>query len=148
MILVPVPYDGPDQLLFSDRSEDVDFHAVLLHIQATYFGKDRTIGQLIRQASGSMCFSLFLRNRIEQGMVRQVGFARVVTDRVSFGWVCDVVIEGKYRRRGWGKILMNLIIEHPELKNVTLNLGTRDAHSFYAQLGFDKCEQMMRRAHG
>ena len=75
----------------------------------------------------------------------QIAYARVVTDRVGFGWVADVVVDSGMRRRGFGKALMNAIIEHPSLAGVTLNLGTRDAAAFYAQFGFQQAGHMMRR---
>lgn len=32
---------------------------------------------------------------------RQIGFARVVTDKAVFSWIMDVVIDDNYRGKGW-----------------------------------------------
>lgn len=138
-------YPDDDTLLWSHDREDIDFVAVKFLLDGTYFGGSRTMPQIIKQAESSLCFSLFRRWGEDHGIIDQIGFARVVTDYVSFGWLADVVIDGRFRRRGWGRAFMGVILGHPRLATVTLNLGTRDAQAFYAQFGFEKCEQMMRR---
>jgi GNAT superfamily N-acetyltransferase len=63
--------------------------------------------------------------------------ARVVTDRATFGWVCDVFVDASFRGRGLGKALMAYIQAHPDLQGLRrLHLATRDAHRLYAQFGF------------
>lgn len=68
---------------------------------------------------------------------RQVGFARVVTDRATFAYLCDVfVIEG-HRSRGVGKRLMEAVMAHPDLQGLRrFQLVTRDAHELYRRYGF------------
>jgi len=68
---------------------------------------------------------------------RQVGFARVVTDRATFAWLCDVFVVPEYRGRGLSKWLMETIAAHPELQPCRRwMLATRDAHTLYARVGF------------
>jgi N-acetylglutamate synthase-like GNAT family acetyltransferase len=63
--------------------------------------------------------------------------ARVVTDRATFGWVCDVFVGEESRGRGLGKTLMAYLKGHPDLQGLRrLHLATRDAHGLYAQFGF------------
>lgn len=63
--------------------------------------------------------------------------ARVVTDRATFGWVCDVFVDAGHRGAGLGKVLMAYLKAHPDLQGFRrLHLATRDAHGLYRQFGF------------
>ena len=43
----------------------------------------------------------------------------------------------EYRGKGIGKLLMENIVNHPELKEVgKIGLATKDAHGLYSQYGF------------
>jgi GNAT superfamily N-acetyltransferase len=65
------------------------------------------------------------------------GMARVVTDRATFGWVCDVFVDEDHRGAGVGKKLMAYLKAHPDLQGFRrMHLATRDAHGLYAQYGF------------
>lgn len=67
----------------------------------------------------------------------QVGFARVVSDKSRFAYLCDVVVYAAFRRRGLAQALVRYALEHPEFATVsTWTLATRDAHAVYAPLGF------------
>ena len=64
--------------------------------------------------------------------------ARVVTDRATFGWVCDVFVDAAFRGQGLGKRLMTYLKAHPDMQGFRrLRLATRDAHALYAQFGFE-----------
>jgi GNAT superfamily N-acetyltransferase len=79
----------------------------------------------------SFCFGLYLDGR-------QVGFARLVTDFVRFAHLMDVFVLQECRGRGYSKLLVRHILEHPELATVVqFTLGTADAHGLYRQFGFD-----------
>jgi GNAT superfamily N-acetyltransferase len=66
-----------------------------------------------------------------------VAMARVVTDRATFGWICDVFVDEAARGAGLGKRLMGYLKGHPDLQGFRrLHLATRDAHGLYAQFGF------------
>jgi GNAT superfamily N-acetyltransferase len=83
-----------------------------------------------RSVEHSLCFGLY------RG-AEQVGFARVVTDRATFAYLCDVyVLEGR-RGRGLGRWLMETVLAHPDLQGLRrFLLITRDAHGLYRPLGF------------
>ena len=68
---------------------------------------------------------------------RTAGFARVVTDRATFAWVCDVFILPEHRGKGRGTWLMRTMAGHPDLRGLRRwILATRDAHGLYEKLGF------------
>jgi nitroimidazol reductase NimA-like FMN-containing flavoprotein (pyridoxamine 5'-phosphate oxidase superfamily)/GNAT superfamily N-acetyltransferase len=67
----------------------------------------------------------------------QVGFARVVTDRATYAYLCDVFVVEAERGRGIGRALVELLLGHPELQGLRRwALGTLDAHGLYQKLGF------------
>ncbi|MGV2983648.1 GNAT family N-acetyltransferase [Microbacterium sp. AGC85] len=68
----------------------------------------------------------------------QVAYARVVTDGVTFAWLCDVFVSSDVRARGIGKMLINGVIADLEPLGLTrMLLATADAHGLYAQYGFE-----------
>ena len=78
----------------------------------------------------SLCFGAYLDGR-------QIGFARLVTDFVRYAHLLDVFVLPEFRGRGIGKLLMEHILEHPELRTIVrYTLGTKDAHKLYAKYGF------------
>ncbi|PZT69923.1 GNAT family N-acetyltransferase [Streptomyces sp. SW4] len=67
----------------------------------------------------------------------QVAYARVVTDRATFAWLCDVYVDPSVRGKGVGTALVAAVCE--ELRPCGLRrimLATQDAHEVYARLGF------------
>jgi nitroimidazol reductase NimA-like FMN-containing flavoprotein (pyridoxamine 5'-phosphate oxidase superfamily)/GNAT superfamily N-acetyltransferase len=68
---------------------------------------------------------------------RQIGFARVLTDRVHFAWLADVFVLPEHRGQGLGRWLMDCVMAHPELQGLRrFLLATRDAHDLYSGVGF------------
>lgn len=83
-----------------------------------------------RSIENSLCFGVY------QGE-NQVGFARVVTDQATFGYLADVFILPEHRGQGLSKQLMAFIMAYPQLQGLRrMMLVTRDAHGLYAQFGF------------
>ncbi|MFJ9887295.1 GNAT family N-acetyltransferase [Streptomyces sp. NPDC091287] len=67
----------------------------------------------------------------------QVAYARVVTDRATFAWLCDVYVDPAHRGQGLGVRLATAVRDHLapyELKRTLL--ATLDAHELYAKVGF------------
>jgi GNAT superfamily N-acetyltransferase len=86
---------------------------------------------LVRKAmEGSLCFALL-------DGAQQIGFARVITDRATYAYLCDVYVLESYQRQGLGQWLMETVMAHPDLQGLRrFGLVTRDAHSLYARFGF------------
>jgi GNAT superfamily N-acetyltransferase len=83
-----------------------------------------------KSIQNSLCFGVYAAGR-------QIGFARMVTDYVRFAHLMDVFVLPEYRGRGIGKLLMENILGHPELRTIQrYTLGTQDAHGLYARYGF------------
>ncbi|MGH9367323.1 MAG: GNAT family N-acetyltransferase [Thermoanaerobaculia bacterium] len=83
-----------------------------------------------RSIDNALCFGLYEGER-------QVGFARVITDRATFAYLGDVFILESHRGRGLSKWLMEVVMGHPDLQNLRRwSLATRDAHGLYERFGF------------
>jgi len=96
----------------------------------SYWARDRTLKQTQTAIQNSICFGMY-------DGARQIGFARVVTDRSTFAYLGDVFILEEFRGRSLSKWLMETIISHPELHGLRRwVLATRDAHGLYEQFGF------------
>lgn len=118
-------------------------------LASSYWAAERTRAQVEQSIRGSLCFGAYVEGR-------QVGFARVVTDSATFGYLADVFVVPAWRRRGISKQLLGEVLAHPQLCGVRLLLRTRDAHGLYRQFGFQPVDEpewfMMRssqhRGHG
>jgi GNAT superfamily N-acetyltransferase len=83
-----------------------------------------------RAIDNSLCFGAYLDGR-------QVGFARVTTDRATFAYLADVFVLEAQRGKGFSKEMMTAVMAHPELQGLRrFMLATSDAHSLYARHGF------------
>ena len=79
---------------------------------------------------------------VYDGTGSQVAYGRVVTDGVTFGWLCDMFVAPEMRGRGVGKLLVAAVIDDLEPLNLKrLLLSTGDAHGLYAQYGFAPLEE-------
>lgn len=96
-----------------------------------YWAIGRSRQTVQRAAEGSLNFGAF----DPDGAL--CGYARVVTDRTTFAWLCDVYVDRAHRGRGLGHLLAQTIVDTlapMDLKRVML--ATADAHSVYEQAGF------------
>ncbi|MFG7946815.1 GNAT family N-acetyltransferase [Streptomyces cacaoi] len=68
------------------------------------------------------------------------GYARVVTDRATFAWLCDVYVPPHHRGAGLGTWLVHTVRAHLAPQGVKrVLLATADAHGVYAKAGFTPC---------
>ncbi|WP_460795370.1 GNAT family N-acetyltransferase [Microbacterium sp. GXF0217] len=75
----------------------------------------------------------------------QVAYARVVTDRVTFAWLCDVFVDEAARGNGIGKMLVKGVIDDLRPFGITrILLATTDAQGLYAQYGFENPDDPTR----
>jgi GNAT superfamily N-acetyltransferase len=99
--------------------------------EESYWARGRTLETVRRSVENSLPFGLY------RGESRQVGFARLITDRATFAWLADVYVLGEERGRGLGKWLAECVVSHPELVGLRRwVLATKDAHGLYRPLGF------------
>lgn len=104
----------------------------------SYWAQTRTLEQTKTAIENSICFGVFHGER-------QIGFARVVSDKATFAYIGDVFIIDEFRGRGLSKWLMQVIVEHADLQGLRRwVLATRDAHGLYRQFEFDELRHPTR----
>jgi len=97
----------------------------------SYWGEGIPLETFARACAGSLTVGAYAADGAMAAMVR------VVTDRATFGWICDVFVDVGRRGDGLGKRLMTYLKAHPDLQGFRrMHLATRDAHGLYAQFGF------------
>ncbi|SFD58472.1 GNAT family N-acetyltransferase [Pseudoalteromonas denitrificans] len=96
----------------------------------SYWAKGRSLAQVKASIENAMCFGIYIQEK-------QVAFARVVTDTVTFAYLLDVFVFDEYRDQGIGKLLLNSIFEHSKLQSVNWLLRTSDAQGIYKKYGFN-----------
>ena len=106
--------------------------------EESYWAKHIPMQTVEKAIEGSLCFGIYHNQQ-------QIGFARVITDNATFGYLADVFIDKDYRGRGLSKQLMAFILEYPIIKTLRrFMLATKDAHSLYAQFGFNPLKEPAR----
>ena len=114
-----------------DRLDIAYIHAFLS--QQSYWAANRPYEVVERSIQNSLCFGLY-----DTTTGHQVGFARMVTDHATFGYLADVFIDPAQQGKGLGKMLIEHIVNYPEFASFRrLLLATRDADTLYAQFGFE-----------
>ena len=97
--------------------------------ERAYWALGRPREAIVASLANSLCYGL-LHGR------QQVAVARVVTDRATFGWLCDVFVDESWRGKGLGGRLIDAIVADPRLRDVPrLVLATRDAGELYRRHG-------------
>lgn len=68
----------------------------------------------------------------------QAGFARLVTDHATFGYLADVYVLEEHRGRDLSRAMVAALLTLPEVMGFRrIMLATRDAHDLYEKLGFE-----------
>ncbi len=83
---------------------------------------------------------LSIENSLNFGLYKntqQIGFARIVTDFTTFGYLSDVFILDDYRGLGLGRWLMTCCLEHPQIAQLRhIMLVTSMAPWLYEKMGY------------
>lgn len=112
------------------EKEKLDIDLIHSFLNRTYWAEGISKETIRRSIEGSLCFGVYENNK-------QVGFARMITDRATFAYLADVFIIEEYRGRGLSKWLMEVIMSHPDLQRLRrMILATKDAHGLYEKFGF------------
>jgi GNAT superfamily N-acetyltransferase len=108
------------------------FNVEYIHqfLSKSYWAENIPLEVVQKSIENSLCFGVF-------HLGRQIGFARMITDKATFAYLADVFIDEAYRGQGLSKWLMEEIMKHPDLQGLRrMMLGTKDAHGLYTQFGF------------
>jgi GNAT superfamily N-acetyltransferase len=118
------------QYWITTDTQKLDLDAIHAYLSRSFWAEGISKDIVARSIANSLCFGLF------DGST-QVGFARVVTDRATFAYLCDVYVLESHRGHGLGKWLIETVMAHPDLQGLRrFQLVTRDAHGLYSRHGF------------
>ena len=110
--------------------ERLQLDAIHGYLAQTYWARDIPRETMARAVANSVCVGAYHGDR-------QVGFARVVTDRATFAYLADVFVLPDHGGNGLAKAMVQALHDHPELQGLRRwMLATRDAHGVYAALGW------------
>ncbi|MDM5196637.1 GNAT family N-acetyltransferase [Fictibacillus enclensis] len=125
-----------DYLITVDKS-DLELDVIYNFLSnESYWSKGISMEDVINSINNSvLCFGMYYIDPINKEK-KQVGFARVISDLVTFAYLTDVFILKDFRKQGLGKWLIKIIIDYEELKIRRIMLSTDDGHTLYSKYGF------------
>ena len=119
-------------IVISNDRALIDFERLCDFIQNAYWTDGRSLETVRASIDGSLCFVALEGNT-------QVGFARVITDYATLGYICDLIVFEEFRGRGISRQLIEAILDHPLLASAEgFMLATQDAHGLYEKYGFQR----------
>ncbi len=117
---------------FRTDFDRIDFDAVTRWLREMYWSPGITRKEVVFGARNS---ALVVGGFNESGS--QVSFLRVISDRVRFAYLVDVIVAPELRRQGIGRRMVRFAMEAEDLSWVhQWLLRSRDARGVYAPLGF------------
>lgn len=127
-----------DDLIISDDKNKLDVEFIYNFLTTSYWAEGRTLEEVKNSIEHSICFGVYMNNR-------QIGFARIVSDLTIIAYLMDVFIIEEYRGKGFSKLLLNRIFSDIRFKKIKKwMLATKDAHSLYAEFGFEQIKNADR----
>ena len=120
-----------EDVYFSSDTKDMDLDMIFTFVKNSYWGSVRTYEEQKIALENSINFGLFKGGK-------QIAYSRVMTDMIFFAYLLDVFVIEEEQGNGYGKILMDKILNYPSLKDIDKwMLATRDAHTLYEKFGFE-----------
>ena len=118
------------ELLVSDDRQKLDIPFIHQVLSKSYWAENIPLATVEQAINHSISFGVYLNEK-------QVGFARVISDRATFAYLADVFITEEFRGNGFSKKLMETIHAHPDLQGIRRwMLITRDAQPLYRQFAW------------
>ena len=114
-----------------EQPGEADLDVIHRALAATYWSPGVPRDVVARGCANAICAIA------RDGSGAVAGFARVISDRASFAWLCDVFVVPAAQGRGVARGLVRALRAHPELQGLRRwLLATRDAHGLYERYGF------------
>lgn len=125
--------------VFSDNKELLQINTVHHFLsKESYWAKNIPLETVKKSIENSLCFGIYKDNE-------QIGFARWITDKATFAYLCDVYVTQQHRGLGLSKKLMAFMIFHADLQGLRrYQLATVDEHELYRQFGFSELKNPER----
>jgi len=116
----------------------LSFDKICELLSNSYWANRRPKEIIVKSIDNSICYGVYCDDE-------QIGFGRIVTDYATSYYICDVILDEKYRGKGLGKKLVECMVEFEDLYKCTGILATKDAHGLYQQYGFIKDDKTFMR---
>jgi N-acetylglutamate synthase-like GNAT family acetyltransferase len=129
-----------NDFIISTEKSLLDFDLIHRFISVeSYWGVGRSREVMEKAMNNSAyCFGAYHECN---GVQKQIGFARVVSDLTTFGYIADVFILSNYRGKGIGKWMIQTIVNHPELKTLKRITLLTETPDFYGDSMFNVFDQ-------
>jgi GNAT superfamily N-acetyltransferase len=123
--------EAPQEYRLSEDPTELDLDRVHDWLcNDAYWALGRSRDVVVRSFAGSHPVGIYRGGR-------QVAVARIVSDGVTFGWLCDVYVAPAHRGCGLGRRLARWAASWAASRGVCrITLATDDAHEVYASAGF------------
>ena len=129
------------EFLLSDNKEALQLSVIHGYLTQSYWSEGIPKDLVSKAIDNSLCFGLYHDDR-------QIGFARVTTDKTTFAYLADVFVLPEFSQKGLGSVLIDFVMSHEDLQGLRrFMLCTRDAHNLYKRFGFtsvDNPDMMMQ----
>ncbi|MBS1765824.1 MAG: GNAT family N-acetyltransferase [Acidobacteria bacterium] len=122
----------PDGYRLSMDPAELQLEAIHAYLTRSYWSPGIPKATVAKAIAHSVCIGAFARDGA------QVGFARLVTDHATFGYLADVYVIEAHRGKGLSRAMVETLLALPEVQGFRrIMLATRDAHGLYEKLGFE-----------
>jgi GNAT superfamily N-acetyltransferase len=122
----------PDGYRLSMDPADLQVAAIHAYLTRSYWSPGIPLATVEKAIGNSVCIGAFAPDGA------QVGFARLVTDHATFGYLADVYVLEEHRGKGLSRAMVEALLALPEVQGSRrIMLATRDAHGLYEKLGFE-----------
>lgn len=119
------------EFLVSTDPARLDARAIHAYLSTSYWADAIPLELVERTLRNSLCFGLY-------DGAEQIGLTRVITDRATFAYLCDVYVLPRRRGAGLGAWMIECVMGSPQLQGLRRwMLVTRDAHDLYRRVGFE-----------
>ena len=118
-------------VVITNHLHEMDFQTIHEFIRNSYWARNIPVSTLQKALQNSLCFAAL------DAQQNTVGFARMVTDKATFGYLSDVFVLPEWRGRGVSREILDAVVAHPDLQGLRrFMLATKDAHGLYTKYGF------------
>lgn len=120
----------------STNIDELDMEMIQKYLSKESYWAQHIPLKLVKQSiENSLNFGIFHETK-------QIGFARLITDKTTMAYLCDVFIIEAYQKKGLSSWLMETIMNHHELQGLKLwILLTSSADWLYEKHGFKQPEK-------
>jgi N-acetylglutamate synthase-like GNAT family acetyltransferase len=126
-----------DNYLISTDKNKIDLEYIHSFLTQSYWSPGISVELVKKAMENSLSFGMYESDEKAPAALKQIGYARMVTDEATFAYLADVFIDENYRGKGLGKWLVDTIMAHPSLQGLRkILLVTKYAQKLYEQCGF------------